>query len=219
MSRRARAIAFGVAALLAALAAGAIADGYGNSVARGYGPLRPVVVAAAPLAAGEALDPRRTESGLEVRQVPTRFVPPGALRDPAEAFGLVPTAAIPSGAYLLAAQLRPPRAERSGPPLVAGRRPVQIAVSGAAALAVGGVDPVGARVDVVVTTEPGAGGSGRTYVAAAAVPLLGLAAGPEGDAAGVAEATLGLTRAEALRLIAAESFARQVTVMPRGASR
>jgi hypothetical protein len=53
-------------------------------------------------------------------------------------------------------------------------------------------------------------------VAAAAVPLLGLGAGPEGEVAGVAEATLGLTRPQALRLIAAESFARQVTVMPRG---
>ena len=48
------------------------------------------------------------------------------------------------------------------------------------------------------------------------MPLLALGAGPEGDASGVAEATLGLTRPQALRLIAAESFARQVTVMPRG---
>jgi len=48
------------------------------------------------------------------------------------------------------------------------------------------------------------------------VPLLGLGAGPEGDVAGAAEATLGLTRSQALRLIAAESFARQVTVMPEG---
>jgi hypothetical protein len=46
--------------------------------------------------------------------------------------------------------------------------------------------------------------------------LLGLGAGPEGDVAGAAEATLGLTRQQALRLIAAESFARQVTVMPEG---
>jgi hypothetical protein len=67
----------------------------------------------------------------------------------------------------------------------------------------------------VITTEPGDGGAGHTYVAAAGVPLLGLGAAPEGYATGTAEATLGLTRAQALRLIAAESFARQVTVMPR----
>jgi pilus assembly protein CpaB len=216
MSRRTRAIAFGVAALVAAIAAGAIADGYGDSVARGYGALRPVVVAVARLSPGKGLDPSAVEGDLEVRQVPTRFVPAGALRDPAEALGLVPAAAIPSGAYLLASQLHPPRTEDPGPPLAAGRRPVQIAVGGAAALAVDGADPVGSRVDIVVTTEPDDGGVGRTYVAAAGVPLLGLAAGPEGDAAGAAEATMGLTRSQALRLIAAESFARQVTVMPDG---
>lgn len=216
MSRRARAIAFALAALVAAVAAGTIADGYGNSVARGYGALRPVVVASSQLPAGKALDPTSAEDDLEVRQVPARFVPAGALRDPVEALGLVPAAAIPSGAYLLASQLRPLRTEEPGPRLVAGRRPVQIAVTGAEALAVAGTDPVGARVDVVITTEPSDGGAGRTYVAAAGVPLLALGAGPEGDVAGAAEATLGLTRPQALRLIAAESFARQVTVMPHG---
>lgn len=216
MSRRARAIAFGVAALLAALAAGTIADGYGDSVARGYGTLRPVVVALAQLRAGRALDPTAAETELEVRQVPGRFVPAGALRDPVEALGLAPAVAIPAGAYLLAAQLRPPHSDAPGPALPSGRRPVQIAVTGAEALAIGGADPVGSRVDVVITTEARDGGAGHTYVAAADVPLLGLGAGPEGDAAGAAEATLGLTRRQALRLIAAESFARQVTVMPSG---
>lgn len=216
MSRRARAIAFGVGALVAAIAAGAIADGYGKSVARGYGTLRPVVIASAGLPAGKPLSPTVAERDLEVRQVPTRFVPAGALGDPAEALGLAPSAAIPSGAYLLAAQLRPPRTAPPGPRLAAGRRPVEITVGGAEALGLGGGSPVGSRVDVVVTTEPRDGGVGRTYVAAAGVPLLGLAPSPEGEATGTAEATLGLTRAEALRLIAAESFARQVTVMPRG---
>jgi Flp pilus assembly protein CpaB len=216
VSRRARAIAFGVAALFAAILAGTIADGYGDSVARGYGTLRPVVVASAPLRAGKELDPTAAEVDLEVRQVPGRFVPAGALRDPAEALGLAPAAAIPAGAYLLAAQLRPPRSAEPAPSLASGRRPVQIAVTGAEALAVGGVDPVGSRVDVLITTEPRDGGAGHSYVAAADVPLLALGAGPEGDAGGAAEATLGLTRPEALRLIAAESFARQVTVMPGG---
>lgn len=215
MTRRARAIVFGIAALLAAVAAGTIADGYGNSVARGYGALRPVVIASTQLPAGKSFDPTAVEEELEVRQVPGRFIPSGALRDPAEALGLAPAAAVPSGAYLLAAQLRPPHSDVPGPALPSGRRPVQIAVTGAAALAVGGVDPVGSRVDVVITTEPRDGGAGHTYVAAGDVPLLALGAGPEGDAAGAAEATLGLTRGQALRLIGAESFARQVTVMPR----
>jgi pilus assembly protein CpaB len=214
--RRRRALAFALAALLAAVAAAASADGYGRSVARGYGELRPVLVAAAPLRRGRPIDP--AGAALAVRRVPARFVPPGALRDPAEAAGLVPAAPVPAGAYLLAAQLRPPGAAAgSGPALGRGRRPVEIAVSGAAALAVGGGSPVGSRVDVVVTTEPPAGAGGRTYVAAAGVPLLALAPAAEGEAAAsTAAATLGLTRRQALRLIAAESFARRITILPGG---
>ena len=212
MRRRRRALGFGLAALLTAVAAAAIADGYGKSVARGYGELRPVLVATAALDRGQPIDPG---TGLAVRRVPARFVPPGALRAPAEAAGLAPTAPVPAGSYLVAAQLRPPGAGGdSGPALGAGRRPVEIAVSGAAALSVAGGSPLGTRVDVVVTTEPSSSGSGRTYVAAAAVPLLALGSAAEG--AGTAAATLGLTRRQALRLIAAESFARQITILPRG---
>ena len=217
MSRRGRALAFGLAALVAAAAAAAIADGYGASVARGYGALRPVVVAGADLDAGAAIGPRQAAAKLELRKVPARFVPPGALENPAAAIGLVPAAAIPTGSYLLASQLRPPRADAtSALGLGHGRHPVEIAVSGAEALLVAGAQPVGERVDVVVTTEPSGPGAGRTYVAAAAVPLLALAPGAEGATEGVAAATLGLTRSQALKLIAAESFARQVTLLGRG---
>ncbi len=217
MSRRGRALAFVLAALCAAAVAAAIADGYGASVARGYGALRPVVVAAADLDGGQEIDPGQAAE-LELRRVPARFVPPGALENPAEAIGLAPTAMIPAGSYLLASQLRPPR---TGPAsalgLGHGRHPVEISVSGAEALLVAGAQPVGEPVDVVVTTEPSGSGSGRTYVAAAAVPLLALGPGADATAAeGVAAATLGLTRGQALRLIAAESFARQVTLLARG---
>jgi Flp pilus assembly protein CpaB len=216
MSRRARSLAFAVAALLAAIAAAAIADGYGASVARGYGELRPVVVAVTQLPANEAIDAGAASTGLEVRRVPTRFVPPGTLESPAEALGLVPQSTVPAGSYLLAPQLRPPHPHGSGPAgLDDGRRAVQIAVSGAEPLLVGGA-PAGARVDVVVTTETAGAAAGRTYVAAAAVPLLALRPAAEGlGAGGTAAATLGLTRREALRLIAAQSFARQVTLLPR----
>lgn len=216
MSRRGRALAFVLAALFAAATAAAIADSYGTSVARGYGALRPVVVAGADLAAGEAIEPRQAAE-LELRRVPARFVPPGALVSPAEAIGLAPAAAIPAGSYLLASQLRPPRADPAAAlGLGHGRHPVEIAVSGAEALLVAGAQPVGERVDVVVTTEPSGSGAGRTYVAAAAVPLLGLEPGAEGVAEGIASATLGLTRSQALKLIAAGSFARQVTLLARG---
>ncbi|MFN8216889.1 MAG: Flp pilus assembly protein CpaB [Solirubrobacterales bacterium] len=212
MSRRRRALGFGLAALVAALAAATIADRYGRSVARGYGELRPVVVAATRLRRGQPIDPA---AGLLIRRVPARFVPPGALADPGEAVGLVPTAPLAAGSYLVAGQLRaPPAADGGATSLGRGRRPVEIAVSGAAALSVAGGSPAGSRVDVVVTTEPSSSSGGRTFVAAAAVPLLALS--PTADGAGTAAATLGLTRAQALRLIAAESFARQITILPLG---
>jgi Flp pilus assembly protein CpaB len=215
MSRRTRALGFLLAALLMAAAAAAAANGYGDSVVRGYGELRPVLIASSQLRAGKTIDPGTAAEALEVRRVPVRFAPPGALAAPAEAIGLVPAAAVPAGSYLLAAQLRSPAAHRPtalGP----GRHPVEIAVSGAGALAAFGASPAGARVDVVVTTEPSGSGDGRTYVAAAAVPLLGLAPGTDGAEAEAATATLALTRAQALRLIDAESFARRLTLIPRG---
>jgi Flp pilus assembly protein CpaB len=217
MSRHGRAVAFLVASLVAAAAAAAIADGYGSRVARGYGELRAVVVAAEGLRKGRPIDPRLAAEALEVRRVPSRFVPSGALSSAAEAVGLAPAAAVPTGAYVLASQLRPPRGPGAGPALAPGRRPVEIAVSGADALSIAGTRPLGARVDVVVTAEPSGTGSGRTYVAAAGVPLLALGPGADGPGpGGTAAATLGLTREQALRLIAAQSFARQVTIIPRG---
>jgi len=209
--RRRRSLGFLLAAGLAAATAAAIADGYGESVARGYGELRPVVVAAEELPAGEPVDP----AALELRRVPVRFAPPGTLGSPAEALGMEVAAAVPAGSYLLAADLRSPGAGGGlGAALGDGRRPVEIAVSGADALIVGGAQPVGSKVDVVVTTEPSGAGGGRTYVAARAVPLLALGPGEEGAAAGTAAATLGLTREQALALIDAQSFARRVTVLP-----
>jgi Flp pilus assembly protein CpaB len=216
VSRRGRAIAFGLAALAAAVISAALADGYGDRVASGYGELRPVVVAGSAIAAGQRIDPELVGE-LEVRRVPARFVPPGALSTPPQALGLVARAPVPAGSYLLASELRPLGAGRKpGLMLTRGRRPVEIAVSGAGALLSAGPPPRGTKVDVVVTVESKGSGPGRTYVAAPVVPLLALTAGAEAEAAGEAQATLGLTRAQALELIHAESFARQVTILLRG---
>ncbi len=204
--------------MVAAAVAAGIADGYGSSLARGYGALRPVVVATVDLPAGRPIDPEQVSSALEVRRVPARFVPAGALTAPGDALGMAPQAALPAGSYLLAAQLRPPgRRGPVTPGLGGARRPVEISVSGADALLAAGPVPSGAKVDVVVTTEPSGPGAGRTYVAASAVPLLELAPGADGPGpGGSSAATLGLTRRQALRLIAAENFARQVTLLPGG---
>lgn len=216
MSRRGRALGFLALALLAAAGAAAIADGYGAGAVRGYGSLRPVVVLEARIAAGRRIGPEEIGSALAVRRVPVRFTPPGALVTPGEALGLVARAPLPAGSYLLGAQLGVARKGRAGAGrLGGGRRPVEIAVSGADALLAAGPAPSGSRVDVVVTSEPAGAGPGRTYVAAPGVPLLALRPGVEEPGlTATAAATLGLTKRQALRLIAAESFARKVTLLP-----
>jgi Flp pilus assembly protein CpaB len=204
-----------LALVTAALAAG-IADSYGSRVASSYGPLRRVVVATKSLEAEGVLRPVDIAGKLEVRRVPARFVPTGALRDPREALGLAPTVGLEPGSYLVASQLRTrrPRSEPSGA-LGSSRHPVEIAVSGADALLAAGSIGAGAKVDVVLTTEPSGSGPGRTYVAVAGVPLLGLGPGVDGPGpGGTAAATLALTKRQALRLIAAESFARKLTLLP-----
>ena len=202
---------FAAAAFLSAGAAALVADGYGSKVAGSYGPLRPVVVAADPLEAGKVIGPDAMASSLVTRSVPARFVPPGSLAAPEQAVGLQPVAAIPAGAYVLGPQLTPPpRNPLPRPGLGGGRRPVEINVTGARALLAAGPPVAGAPVDVLVTTEPVGTGPGRTYVAAARVPLLALGAGQGGGAA----ATLGLTRPQALELISAENFARGVRLLP-----
>jgi len=218
VSRRTRAIAFLALALIAAALAAGIADSYGSRVVSGYGPLRQVVVATESLEAQSALQPADIADGLETRRVPVRFVPAGALRDPREALGLEPVVGLEPGSYLVASQLRT-RGPRSGPSAALGpsRRPVEIAVSGAEALLATGAAAAGAKVDVVVTTEPSGSGPGRTYVAVAAVTLLALGPGADGPGpGGTAAATLALTERQALRLIAAESFARKLTLLAAG---
>lgn len=216
MSRRRRAAGLALLAGIAALLAGTIVNGYGASLARSYGALRPVVIAGAELPQGKPIGPETAAGVLDQRRVPDRFVPPGALARAGDAVGLEPVADLPEGSYLVASILRPPRRPAASTPgLGAGRRPVEINVSGAGTLAMSGQSP--SLVDVVVTSEPRGVGPGRTYVAAAGVPLISIGPGPDGPGPGTATSViLGLTRTQALTLIAAENFARQVTLLPRG---
>ncbi|MGH2981982.1 MAG: SAF domain-containing protein, partial [Solirubrobacterales bacterium] len=145
MSRRARAVAFfGLSAGCAALAA-AVANGYGTRVAQGFGSLREVVVVVRQLPAGEPIGRAQVSGSLEVRRIPGRFVPPGALASPHQALGQEPAAVLPAGSYLVAAQLRLPAAKTAdnGPRLGSGRRPVEIAVGGGEARVALGGSPEG----------------------------------------------------------------------------
>jgi Flp pilus assembly protein CpaB len=213
VSRRARALAFLLAALVCAGLAVAVAGRYRAGVDARFGPLRPVVVAASELPAGRPLGPKEIRTALAVRRVPSSFVPGPALRRPADALGRSPAATIPAGAYVLAAQLVVPQPEARTPGIGGGLRPVQVAVTGAEALTVAGGPPEGSRVDVVVSEQSGLGRRGRTFIAASGVRLLALA-GPGGPGQGWS-ATLALTRPQALELIAAETAAREIRLLPR----
>ncbi len=214
MSRRARALAFLVAALICAVLAATVAGRYRSRVEGQYGPLRPVVVSTAELAAGQAIGPEQAKGSLAVRRVPASFIPPGALVRPGDALGRTPGAPIPAGSYVLGAQLVAPQAEAPHPPRVGnGRRPVQVAVAGAEALLVNGSSPEGSRVDVVVSRQAGLGVSARAYIAASAVRLLALQ-GPAGPGEGWS-ATLAVTEEHALALIGAQAAGREIRLLPR----
>jgi Flp pilus assembly protein CpaB len=215
VSRRARALAFLVAALICAVLAATVAGRYRSRLEARYGPLRAVVVATTELAAGEPIDPGRARVALAVRRVPTSFVPPGALARPDDALGRAPEAPIPAGSYLLGAQLAVPHTKTPrGSGVRPGLRPVQVAVAGAGALTVGGAPPEGGRVDVVVSRQAGLGRTARAYIAASAVELLALAA--PGGPGEPWDATLAVTERQALALIAAQSAGREIRLLPRG---
>lgn len=218
MGRRARAIVLLVLAGAAALAAASMVSGYRSSVADSYGLLRPVVVATDGLAAHSPIGPKVLTNGMTVRRVPARFVPVGALSHPEQAIGMRTAIEIPAGSYLTRESLEVPaaRGETAGPRLEGGRRPVEIRITSSVdALAGSGSMP--RKVDVVVTTEPRGAGAGRTYVAATAVRLLDLrGAGSEPGLGRVSLALLALSREQALDLIQAESFARQIRILPAG---
>jgi Flp pilus assembly protein CpaB len=220
-------VAFGAAAIVCAGLAATLAGGYERSVAEQLGELKSVVVATERLPARETIEPREVKRALELRRVPERFAPADALTEPEQALGLQPAASIAPGAYVLGGQLAPPRGprRRAAPEPARGLSPIELEVTGAGALAASaGAEP--ARVDVVVTSEPGPGARGRTYVAAAGIELLGLVEGGAGGSeedplagAGspaVYTATLAVTRSDALKLIQAENFARQVRLIPSG---
>jgi len=214
VSRRARALAFLIAALICAALAATVASRYRSRLDARYGPLRPVVVATTELPPGEQIGSERARTALAVRRVPASFVPPGALSGPAEALGRAPAAPIPAGSYLLGAQLVVPAVKRPARPAAgAGLRPVQVVVTGAEALTVAGTAPEGRPVDVVVSRQAGLGRSASAHIAAGAVKLLALS--PPAGPGEPWSATLAVSEQQALSLIAAQSAGREIRLLPR----
>ena len=211
MNRRRRAILFTGLAVGAALLAMSLVRGYSTSVVDSYGTMRPVTVVTREIGKGKEITAELARSGFEVRQVPARFAPAGVVSGAGSAIGLETVGPLYEGSYLTANLLEPPdSAKEKTPSPGEGRHAVEIAVTGAGALA----GSTG-QVDVLVTTEPRTGGAGRTYVAARQVPLLGIGQTGASDAGiGLTQVTLGLTRRQAIELVEAESFARKMTILP-----
>ena len=216
MTRRRRAAALlGLALLLGVLAASDVA-GREAALRRRLGPTVTVVVVDAPLRAGQ----RIARAALAVREVPERYAPPGALRDPGAAVGQRAAVAIAPHTDLAAALLAVPGAgaEPHGPALRRGERALDL-------VAVGAPDAVvaGARVDVLVTDDGRAGAPGATRLALADVEVLAARASPAPDAADAAGglprllATLRVTVRQALALTGAAAAAREVRLLPRPA--
>ena len=213
----------GAVLLALATAAGGLASSRVERRERGIeervGPPVPVVVAAADMRQGQRIDERAARA-LAVREVPERFAPPDALTAPGDAVGATLAAPVAAGGYLTAGALAAPGGDEQerGAALAPGQRAVQIAAAGGEELAEAGP---GALVDVIVTSERGEG-RGRTYLALEAVELLSARPGGDAGAAGEAPnggpstlATLRVTLRQAVFLAAAQSFAREIRLLPR----
>jgi Flp pilus assembly protein CpaB len=177
-----------------------------RSIRSQVGPLVPVVVARAPLAAHMRIGPQQAAEKLAVVRIPARFVPPDALRSPLRAVGATVAAGIARGTYVTDAALAPQHDPRLA--LRPGERAIDVEVSGDPHLAaLGGT---GALVDVLVTTEP-RNGAPRAFVAADGAQLLALRRG-DGDHA---VATLRVPVKQAVFLTAATSFGRDARLLVR----
>ncbi len=218
MSSRARAVLFAAGALACGLLSAALAGSAAAPAESGLDELRPVVVSTATLERGAVIGSGELNELLDERRVPAAFAPPDALTLPPEALGRRLAVALPAGSYVTAASLAAgsPTSRGHGPP--PGSTPVEITVTGAAALEASRIGP-GERVDVVVSGQSGPGpAAGRTYIAAEGVPLLSLRetraeTGVPGDRF---LAVVAVNRGRALRLIRAEGVARSIRLLAAG---
>jgi pilus assembly protein CpaB len=200
----------GLALVLGGLAASDIAAREA-ALDRRLGPLVPVVVARTALEAGE---PLRADQ-LAVRRVPARFAPRGAYPAPAALAGQRLAAPVPAGADVTAAVLEDPAQRTLGPPVRRGERVAEIVATGSPEHIV-----AGARVDVLVTRDDAGGRTGETELALEDVEVLSAAPAPtagDGPGAGRVAASLRVTLRQAVFLAAAQSFARELRLLPRPA--
>lgn len=198
-----RAARFAFSAAACALLAGWLTLDYTGRANQQTGPMRSVLVAAAPFERGAELG---ADAQLALRAVPDRFVPPDALNDPADAIGERLQTAIPAGAFVT-------RSILSGADQSAGRFKlrrteraitVEVVVSPASeALAAGD------RVDLLAS---GFGGDQSTLSLIAGAEVLDVA---EGSAEGRARPTLRLASDHVAAVVRADVFAHELRAVVR----
>jgi pilus assembly protein CpaB len=210
MSRRRRAaLLLGLALVLGALAASDVARRE-SALEAELAPLVEVVVARGPLEAGQRL----RAQDLARRSVPARFAPEGAAGAAQELLIgrrlAVPVAeGGPVGPLLLEPAAPPP-----GAGVGRGERAAEVVAAAAPGTVVSG-----ARVDVLVTRDRGAG-AGATELALQDVEVLAARpAEPAGDgprrSGPTVAATLRVSVRQAVFLAAAGSFAREIRLLAR----
>jgi pilus assembly protein CpaB len=202
-----------------ALAASEVGDRVSEVEARIGAPV-PVVVAARDIEPGAELSRR----DLRLSHVPQRFAPPDAPTSADQALGLHTAGPVAAGSPITAGVVGASPAGDGPAALRRGERAVEIAVAGGGSLLEAAVP--GSRVDVLVSTDPG-DGPGSSFVALEDVELLGLDPGALGDVpldadlsagpATSAVATLRTTLRQAVYLTAAQSYAREIRLLPRPA--
>jgi pilus assembly protein CpaB len=204
VSRRRRAVLLaGLALLLGALAASDVA-GREAALDRRLGPPVAVVVARGDLPAGRVV----RESDLAVRHVPARYAPAASFADPAQAAGLRTTAAVVHGTDLVPALLADGDAA-DGAALRPGERVADLVALGSPQLV-----RAGGRVDVLVTR------GGVTRLALADVEVLAASSAGSDTESGARRVAVSLRVSvrQAVYLAAAQAFAREIRVLPRGMS-
>jgi len=199
----------GLALVLGALAASDVA-GREAALRSQIGEPVPVVVTRAPVAAGARLEPRR----LAVRRVPARYAPAGAFADIASLEGLRAARALPANADVVTAVVDDGRESAAvGAPVRPGERVAELVAKGSPRLIT-----AGGRVDVLVTRATG-DGRGSTTLALEDAEVLAATRAPEParDDGPLVAVSLRVTLRQAVFLAAAQSFARELRVLPRAA--
>jgi len=210
MRRRRAAVLLGLALLLGGLAASDVA-GREAALRRAVGPTVPVVVVRSRLAAGETLDARH----LAIRRVPARFAPAMAYGSTSALAGTRAATALEVGADVGPSSVDD-GTRATGAPVHAGERVAELVARGSV-----GLIRAGSRVDVLVTRERGDGSGATTVALEDAEVLAAHAAGGDDDGGGAAgdrvAVSLRVTVRQAVYLAAAQSFARELRLLPRAA--